>query len=331
MSDWALSHDDRDGVPARLRESLCTVGNGYIVTRGAAAERPADSANYPGTYLAGGYDRLPSEVAGRMTESEELVNWPDWLSLSFRPADGSWLDTANWTILQQRYSLDLQRGVLVRRLRVRDPEGRVTAIRSRRLVHMERAHLAAVEWEITPENWSGPLVVRSALDGTVTNAGAGRAAGSSGRHLVPLIAECDGDGILRLLVETAQSHIRMAQAARTMVFADGHAQRVQRHALELSGYAGVELRFTSGPGRTVRVEKTVAIFTSRDNATSEPLAEASDLAGRAPHFSELLRTHSLAWKRLWHRCDIAIVEAPVPVDDGEGACGARGAPVRECC
>lgn len=312
MSDWSLVHDDRDGTPAALRESLCTIGNGYIVTRGAAAERSADSDDYPGTYLAGGYDRLTSDLAGRVTESEELVNWPNWLSLTFRPVGGSWLDTTTWTILEQRHSLDLQRGVFVRRLRVRDPDGRVTTLRSRRLVHMERAHLAAIEWEVTPENWSGPLVVRSALDATVTNAGAGRVAGSSGRHLVPVLAECAGDGIIRLLVESAQSHVRMAQAARTMVFAGGHTQRVERHHVELPGYVAEELLFATGPGRTVCVEKTVAIFTSRDYATSEPLAEAGELAARAPRFSELLRTHALAWKRLWHRCDIAIVETPHP-------------------
>src|SRR5690606_7039865 len=217
------------------RESICALGNGYVVTRGAGAERSADDCNRPGTYLAGGYDRLPSEAAGRMIEVEALVNWPNWLALTFRAGDGGWLDTESWTMIEQRHTLDLQRGVLVRRLRVRDPEGRVTAMRSRRLVHMERAHLAAIEWEITPENWSGPIVVRSALDATVVNAGAEGRPGATSRHLVPLVAELDGGGVIRLLVETAQSHVRMAQAARTLVFADGREVRVERQAVMLSG------------------------------------------------------------------------------------------------
>ena len=39
----------------RLREALCTLGNGYFATRGAAEEADADEIHYPGTYLAGGY------------------------------------------------------------------------------------------------------------------------------------------------------------------------------------------------------------------------------------------------------------------------------------
>ncbi len=318
MNGWALNFDDREPLRSAWRESVLALGNGYLVTRGSGAERSADNSNHPGTYIAGGYDRLPGKAAGRMIEVEELVNWPNWLALTFRAGDGEWLDTVSWTILEQRYTLDMQRGVLVRRLRVRDPEGRVTAMRSRRLVHMERAHLAAIEWEITPENWSGPIVVRSALDATVSNAASERHPGFTIRHLVPIIAEQEGDQVIRLLVETAQSHLRMAQAARTLIFGDGRELNVDRQAVELSGYVGEELRFNSGPGRTVRVEKTVAIFTSRDNAVSEPLAEAGALARRAPHFSELLRTHSLAWKRLWQRCDVRVRIVGVTTTRGEG-------------
>jgi len=308
MSDWTLSYMELDPELEPLREALCALGNGYIVTRGAGAERPADGVHYPGTYLAGGYDRLVSQVADRDIENEDLVNWPDWLPLTFRPADGCWLDPDAWSVLEHRYTLDMQRGVLVRRLRVRDPDGRVTAMRSRRLVHMGQPHLAAIEWEITPENWSGTVVVRSALDGRVVNAGVARYAALEGRHLVPLTTGVV-DGAIHLEVETVQSRIRMAQAARTMVFADGHELDVERRVVELEGYVAEELTFRTGPARTVRVEKTVAIFTSRDHAISEPTLAATTRVSRAPDFAELLRTHSLAWKRLWHHCDIHIAEA----------------------
>ncbi|CAM5605696.1 family 65 glycosyl hydrolase [Streptomyces canarius] len=49
----------------RLRESLCTLGNGYFATRGALPECTADDVHYPGAYTAGCYNRLTSEVAGR--------------------------------------------------------------------------------------------------------------------------------------------------------------------------------------------------------------------------------------------------------------------------
>ena len=44
----------------------------------------------------------------------------------------------------------------------------------RRFVSMRDPHLAALETTLVAENWSGPLEVRSALDGTVRNSGVAR-------------------------------------------------------------------------------------------------------------------------------------------------------------
>ena len=71
-----------------LREALCTVGNGYFATRGAAPESRADGTHYPGTYIAGCYNELRTEIAGRTVENESLVNAPNWLPLTFAPRTG---------------------------------------------------------------------------------------------------------------------------------------------------------------------------------------------------------------------------------------------------
>ncbi|HKK52061.1 MAG TPA: hypothetical protein VKA74_10755, partial [Myxococcota bacterium] len=57
MKAWSLVHEGYDPEQQGLREALCTLGNGYFATRGAAPEAFADDVHYPGTYLAGGYDR----------------------------------------------------------------------------------------------------------------------------------------------------------------------------------------------------------------------------------------------------------------------------------
>src|SRR5439155_23384347 len=59
-SGWTWSYEGYDPQAERLRESLCTLGNGYFATRGAATETLAGSSHYPGTYAAGCYNRLTS-------------------------------------------------------------------------------------------------------------------------------------------------------------------------------------------------------------------------------------------------------------------------------
>ena len=62
---WSLRYDRFEPELEGTREALCTLGNGYWATRGAAAEASADTVHYPGTYLAGVYNRLRSELGGR--------------------------------------------------------------------------------------------------------------------------------------------------------------------------------------------------------------------------------------------------------------------------
>jgi len=109
VNPWTLVYDGFDPADERLREALCTLGNGYFATRGAAPEAAADAVHYPGTYVAGVYNRLVSRVAGREVENEDIVNVPNWLPLTFRPEGGAWLDLSQQEILGYRQELDLRR------------------------------------------------------------------------------------------------------------------------------------------------------------------------------------------------------------------------------
>ena len=134
--NWRLVYHGFDPDNQKLREALCTLGNGYFCTRGAAPEAEADDIHYPGTYLAGGYNRLKTEIAGRIIENEDLVNMPNWLSLTFRIDGGAWFDLSDVQLLDYRQELDIHHGVLYRRVRFKDSGERITRLFERRLVSM---------------------------------------------------------------------------------------------------------------------------------------------------------------------------------------------------
>ncbi len=104
--------------------------------------------HYPGTYVAGGYNRLESEVSGRIIENEDLVNWPNWLPLNFRPEGGSWLDLSRVEVRDFEQRLDLRHGVLTRRVRFCDDGGRESILETRRI-----RNRTAIEWTLTPLDW----------------------------------------------------------------------------------------------------------------------------------------------------------------------------------
>jgi len=311
VNPWTLAYDGFDPREERLREALCTLGNGYFATRAAAPEAAAGDVHYPGTYVAGCYNRLVSRVADREVENEEVVNVPNWLPLTFRREGGQWLDLYELEVLAYRQELDLRRGLLTRFLRVRDREGRATRVTQRRFVSMADPHLAGLETTVVPENWSGRLEVRSALDGRVTNAGVERYRGLDGRHLIPVEAGQAGDEVVWLQVETRTSRVRIAQAARTRLVRDGRAVAIERRTVQEPGFVAQDLTVDVREGEPVTVEKVVALFTSRDRAIAEASDAASGRVGRLPDgFDELLERHVLAWDQLWRRCRIDL--------DGDG-------------
>ena len=303
MTDWQLEYGTFDPREEPLREALCTLGNGYFATRGAAEEAQADDLHYPGTYFAGGYNRLDTEIAGRVIENEDLVNMPNWLPLSFRPEGGEWLNLRRDQILAFRQTLDLQIGLLRRDIRVRHRDGRETTLATRRIVHMAEPHLAAIAWRIRPENWSGGIELRSGLDGAVVNAGVERYRQLNGKHLAPIETRQLGPDAILLVVETSQSRLRVAEAARTRV--EG-AKAVESTLQQQPDSIAQTLSFDAKAGTDVVVEKTVALFTSRDHAISEPALAASQAVLAADSFEALLQRHALAWSHLWRRCDLVL-------------------------
>ena len=81
----------------------------------------AGNHHYPGTYLAGYYNRLADDIDGHTVQNESLVNIPDWLPLTVAIDDGPWLTPDNSEVLDHTVELDLRRGVLTHRDRRRDP------------------------------------------------------------------------------------------------------------------------------------------------------------------------------------------------------------------
>ena len=138
---WEYIFDGYDPQSEKLREALCTLGNGYFATRGAAPESKAGQVHYPGTYAAGVYNRLVDDVSGTEIDNESLVNLPNWLGLTFRIDGGTWFDIDAVDVLSYRQTLDLRGAVLTREARFRDDAGRtssLTATTIRRDAHAPR-------------------------------------------------------------------------------------------------------------------------------------------------------------------------------------------------
>lgn len=88
-----------------------------FATHGSAPESVADDVHYPGTYLAGCYNRLASTIGGRTVSNEDMVRLPDWTAREIplptrgrtarrlahtRPPDPGATATCRWTCMPER-------------------------------------------------------------------------------------------------------------------------------------------------------------------------------------------------------------------------------------
>jgi alpha,alpha-trehalase len=303
---WTLAYEGFNPEEEPLREALCTLGNGYFAARGAAPESAADDeVHYPGTYVAGLYNRLGTDISGREIVNEDLVNVPNWLHLRFRIEDDAWFTLRDSQIEDYRQELNIRQGVLTRLFVFVDDQGRRTRVAQRRFVHLENPHAAGLQTTFRPENWSGRIEVESAIDGRLINSGVARYRKLNSQHLAPYDEGHLGDETMYLQVETTQSRVRVAMAARTLVRTNGEAPTTERTTAEEPGYVAQNLSFAVEAGVATTVDKVVTIYTSRDHAISEPGVEATTWIGRLGSFDELLKSHKQAWELVWKRFHLA--------------------------
>jgi alpha,alpha-trehalase len=303
-STWTFTFEGYDPPDEKLREALCTVGNGYFATRGAAPESKASQTHYPGTYAAGVYNRLDDLVGGNRTQHESLVNLPNWLPLTFRIDGGDWFDVDAAELLSYRQTFDLRGAVLTRELRFRDDASRTTSVTQQRFVAMNQAHVAALETTIVAEDWSGTVEIRSMLDGNIRNNLVERYRDLASNHLQGLEKRALSENSVIMTVETTQSQIPVALAARTTVWHGDIPAAATYRLVDSEFEIGHEIFTELKAGQPLNVEKVATLVTGRDVATSKPSEGAERRLGRQGRFAEIRDAHMLSWAHLWERLAI---------------------------
>lgn len=302
---WSISYHDYDPKKERSRETLLSVGNGYFGTRGAMEEMDANAVNYPGTYMAGMYNRLITKIADRDIENEDFVNCINWLPLTFRIDGGAWFDANSTKLLGIKRKLNLKNGLLSREMQFEDAEGRQTQIVSERFASMDNPQLAAMRYRITPLNYNGTIEIKSGLDGKLTNQGVERYKALSSNHLEQIREGVENEK-LYVLVKTNQSGHQIAGAARHTLLKNGIAVDCKAEISTTSGQVFANYKLESKQNEAVTIEKIVSLGSDKEFFIENALLSVLSLLDDSKHFDELLEESSTIWEQLWEDMDIKV-------------------------
>ncbi|MCD4663830.1 MAG: beta-phosphoglucomutase family hydrolase [Bacteroidales bacterium] len=303
--NWSITYSDYIPEKEKTRETLLTVGNGYFGTRGAFEECLGGKINYPGTYIAGLYNRLTSKVGNREVENEDFVNSPNWLLIRFKIGDDEWIKINKVQILAIERNLNFTTGLLTKEITIRDKTGKETRIYSKRFASMASPHLGGISYEITPLNYSGYITIESGLNGNIINDGVERYGQLNQKHLMP-----DKEGVENnvsfLQVKTTESNIIIAQTAKVRMFPNDENVKTESYHFQEPGNVNTRYRRKVQKNETYIMEKLVSIFTSMEWDSKNPLKDSMDLVLSAGNFDDIFAGSRKMWAKIWDKIDIKI-------------------------
>lgn len=290
---WQLTERRFRPDEQQHHETLFTIGNGYLGTRGAFEE--GYEGDTPATLVHGIYDHAPNTLV------PELVNAPNWLDLRLT-VDGTPFsviyDTTDVMRLPQgvlfgyERTLDLRRALLRREALFRAQSGAVVRVVFERFASLADQHVLAQRLHLVAVEGNPTIEVESALDADVSNNGV--------RHWLPdALVTADGDTI-GVEVTTAQSGYVLGMASRLL-----SPQPVESAASALRPTSAT--RFSLAREESATLVKLTTVYTSRD-VPGRPLDAArvrlDEAAGQG--WDALLAAHEAEWAEYWDTADIRI-------------------------
>jgi beta-phosphoglucomutase len=280
-TDWTLTEPEFDPAKLRARETVFTIGNGYLGTRGSFEEGYPNAL--PITLINGVYDDVPVVYT-------ELANCPDWLLLVVI-INGEQFRLDRGEILTYERRLDLRQGVLSRSIRWRSPIGHTVDLKFERFASLADEQVLAMRCEITPIDFDGTIEVQSSINGYPENQGFD--------HWEHLDRGKTDRGVW-LHVRTRSTQIELGMAAK-MTTTDIDAKS---DVINTPDCPTLTTTFIATMGQIVTVEKLVAVFTSRESKS--PVQTAQTKLAQLPAYAILLAAHQQAWNAVWERSDIEI-------------------------
>jgi alpha,alpha-trehalose phosphorylase len=314
VAPWSLHESRFDPEQAALHETLFCLGNGRIGLRGAHEE----GARWPGTeqnatYLNGFYDEADIAYAenayGLARHHQFIVAVPNAKAVAWH-IDGEPFDPRTGQLEDYQRTLDFRSGLLTRSFTWVSPHGRRVAVRSIRMVSLERDAICALRYELQVLDGPAHVVLESFIDARAQEmevsddprVGSAHAA----KSLVEVWAERRDQQVL-MVHRTKRSELHVASAMHNRAT---HADQGAVAAQDAGVAACLGHRFETEllQGQTLQLDKIFGLMSSQhETAADLPVALANAVAHAVQAgFEALCAEQALHLERFWNESDVVI-------------------------
>ncbi|NBC58223.1 MAG: beta-phosphoglucomutase [Bacteroidetes bacterium] len=290
---WCLVYKHFDKEEEKLRETLTTVGNGFVGHRNAISFMKADNdTHYPGTYVAGLFNKVPTKIADREIFNNDFVNIPNAFLIEFKFDD----DSENWhsknlKLINYEHRLNMKTGEATRTMILEHQDGRQVHYTCQQFAGMHNMHILGHNIKIVPLNFEGELKLSSSIDGDIINYGVPRYRKLNGHHFDVKQTLADKNYI-NLKAETTASNVEIDLCVY-------HNNQLAKHSEPVLADKTTKLLFkkTLEKKQGFELERTIYIETSRNQFHGQKKFVSYDTS---------LKKSKAAWSKIWNNIDIEI-------------------------
>ncbi|MGE5599008.1 MAG: family 65 glycosyl hydrolase domain-containing protein [Bacteroidota bacterium] len=303
---WAIREEGFDPARSRFTESIFSLANEHMGVRGSF-EEGYSGESLPGTYAAGIYYPDRTRVGwwkiGYPEYYAKLVNLTNWLAVGVE-LDGERLDLAAGRHRDFRRTLDMRQAILTRSYIWQVPDGGEVFLVFKRFLSLADPELACISVTVTPLDRAMVVAFTPALDGGVVN----RDANYGEAFLDEVERGFDREAAF-LTVRTRKTAFDVSTAMTVRLRPEGaDGKQAEKMPYAEGRRIGWRLALPVAAGRSVTLEKFIAVCTSRDHP-KEVLARTAAAKARTAWergFAGLLAEHGEVMAAKWAESDVEI-------------------------
>lgn len=303
--EWQIIEEGLNPHYNRISESVFSLGNGRMGQR-ATFEEDYSGETHQGSYVAGVYYPDKTRVGwwknGYPEYFAKVLNAPTWIEIKFKIGDQI-LDLAKCKIDSFKRVLDMKQGLLHRTFSATLPDGKKVSVDSKRFCSMADGEVGAIRYEITPQNFSGPVTITLPIDADVVN----KDSNYDEKFWEEVHKEAE-PGMAIVTAQTKKTFFHVCTGMQYSLEQGGKKLTVQAKANLREKYADNVITTELKEGMPLVIYKYAVVLSSENHPKEKMVAHAKTKLKNLidTGFDTLLSNHIHVWAHKWEECDITI-------------------------
>jgi maltose phosphorylase len=303
--EWNIIEEGFDPNLNKISESIFSIGNGHMGQR-ANFEESYSGETLQGNYIAGVYYPDKTRVGwwknGYPEYFAKVLNAANWIGIDITIGQEK-LDLHQCKVTDFKRVLNMREGYLERSFTAELQSGKQVAVKAKRFCSIVDEEAGAIQYAITPLNFTGELSITAYIDGDIAN----QDSNYDEKFWEQVSSEAqEQDAYLTLI--TKKTAFVVCTGSRVAAYQDGKAVDTGYTPILKNKYVGTAFTISAKQGQETVIYKYAANVTSQNYNADEltPVCKKVIDEVAAKGFEKLLAEQAAAWKTKWDESDILI-------------------------